>query len=79
MTAHVLTVGEAHAIEAVLHAVEHVDVVLEVTPGGVTLIHPVGDVDTLGEVAALRAVASLTSSFQWAAPVARPSAPEVSR
>jgi hypothetical protein len=62
--AHALTAAEGHAICMVLHAVEHIDVTVDVV-GCTAHVHPLGPVSTGQEVTALRAFAAVTDSVVW--------------
>jgi hypothetical protein len=65
---HELMPMEAHAICAVLHAVEHIDVTVDIDADYVAHVRPVGTMSTFEEVTALRAVAALTDRVVWDGP-----------
>lgn len=61
--AHQLTADEAHAICAVLHAVEHIPVSVVIAEHGRVDIWPIGrELTTSEEVSTLRAFAAVTDS-----------------
>lgn len=67
VVAHQLTAPEAHAICAVLHAVEHINVEAHVAERGVVYVWPVGrELSTAEEVSALRAFNAVTDArVRW--------------